>query len=228
MIANCSPCSSCRRQVLVCTCGEKLSNTRPVSQAAGYLQVLQVMKQWQWLRQTHVEIRSVFGSPWKQANSPGDPVWEPVQPHAGPQKPDPDQSFPSKRLNTMMQMSFGSRCLPGRMEPAGQGMNLSNPFSWLIPLAGSSREHPLSHGWMLFYLYLFNMLMLSRTFIPPLLSIALSSGFQEYDHGGGLSRGFRFTPLWGHWRNELVNVLEWAEQALKAIGRELAGHQGCT
>lgn len=43
MITNCFPCSSCRRQDLVCGCGEKLSNTRPVSQAAGYLQVLHVM-----------------------------------------------------------------------------------------------------------------------------------------------------------------------------------------
>lgn len=43
MITNCSPCSSCRRQDLECGCGEKLSNTRPVSQAADYLKVLHVM-----------------------------------------------------------------------------------------------------------------------------------------------------------------------------------------
>lgn len=43
MTANCSPCSSCRRQDLACSCGEKLHNTKPVSQAAGYLQVLHVM-----------------------------------------------------------------------------------------------------------------------------------------------------------------------------------------
>lgn len=70
-------------------------------------------------------------------------------------------------------------------------MNLSNPFSQLIQLAGGSREHPLSHRWMLFYL--FNVLMLSRTFTLPLLSIALSSGLQEYYHRSGLSRGFRYT-----------------------------------
>lgn len=43
MTANCSPCSLCRRQDLLCSCGEKLCNTKPVSQAAGYLQVLHVM-----------------------------------------------------------------------------------------------------------------------------------------------------------------------------------------
>lgn len=122
-------------------------------------------------------------------------------------------------------LPFVSRCLPGRMEPAGQGIKLSNPFSWLIQLAGSSREHPLSHHWMLFYL--FNVLMLSHTFTLSLLSIVLSSGLQEYYHRSGLSRGFRYTLL-VEWVSECVRMSWTSSKSNRQGWGCLPGQQGCT
>lgn len=43
VVTNCSPCPSCIRQDLLCSCREKFCNTRTISPAAGFLQVLHVM-----------------------------------------------------------------------------------------------------------------------------------------------------------------------------------------
>lgn len=173
MITNRSLCSSHRRQDLVCS-----FLTR--GQSASYLQVLHVMvsqgwdkPMWRWevclvLPESR---RTAQVIPCENRSSLMHGHRNQAQIRAFHQR---DWTLWCKRL------SFVSRCLPGRMEPAGQGMNLSNPFSWLIQLAGSSREHPLSHSWMLFHL--FNVLMFSHTFTPSLQSIALSSGLQEYYH----------------------------------------------
>lgn len=205
MITNCTPCFSCRRQDLACSCGEKLPNTRPVSQAAGYPQVLHVMVSQE---KAVAETNPCAGEKcaWFSLKAGEQSRWSSVRTCpalclATETRHRSELSIKETEYYEANNCHLSQDACQGRIEPAGQGMNLSNPFSWWIQLAGSSREHPLSHYWMLFYL--FNTFMFSHTFTPPLLLITLSSGLQEH-HRSGLSRGFRYTLLWGHWRNESV------------------------
>lgn len=142
-------------------------NTRTISPAADYLQVLHVMLSQEAMGA--VEIKACWGEEryaWSSPKAGEQPRWSSVRSRLMLSHRNKAQirAFHQRdQIPPCAWLSFVSRRLPGRMEPAGHGMDLTDLFSSLMQLTGSSREHLLSHRYVLFHL--FNMLMLSRTFI---------------------------------------------------------------
>lgn len=105
VVTNCSPCPSCIRQDLLCSCREKFCNTRTISPAAGFLQVLHVM-----LSQEAMGVVETNICQGKVCLIPSDSRWtaqvipceilSSLTLHAWPPKQGTDQSFPLETLNT--------------------------------------------------------------------------------------------------------------------------------